>query len=43
MKTQVHFLEPIYYEEYKDMNTKQIADMVKNKIQDKLDCLSKEN
>lgn len=32
VKTQVHFLEPIYYDEYKDMTTKQIADMVQSKI-----------
>lgn len=34
--TQVHFLEPIYYEEYKDMRTPQIADMVKERIQKKI-------
>lgn len=36
VKTQVHFLKPIFYDEYKDMNTKQIADMVKSKIADKI-------
>lgn len=35
--TQVHFLEPIYYEEYKGMRTHQIAAMVKERIQKKLD------
>ena len=35
--TQVHFLEPIYYEEYKNMKTVQIAEMVKERIQQKLD------
>lgn len=30
---QVHFLEPLYYEEYKDMKTKEIADQVRDKIQ----------
>lgn len=35
--TQVHFLDPIYYEEYKDMKTQQIASMVKARIQQKID------
>ncbi len=30
--TQVHFLEPIYYEDYKEMNSTEIAAMVKGKI-----------
>lgn len=30
---QVHFLEPMYYEEYKDMKTNEIAEFVKSKIQ----------
>ena len=33
---QVHFLEPIYYEEYKEMKTTEIAEIVKNKIQEKI-------
>lgn len=37
--TQVHFLEPIEYEEYKNMNTNQIAQLVHSKIQDKLNIL----
>ena len=37
VKTQVHFLEPISYEEYKDMKTVEIARMEKKRIQDKLD------
>ena len=36
IKTQVHFLEPINYDEYKDMKTSQIAEMVKRKIEEKL-------
>lgn len=36
VKTQVHFLQPLYYEEYKDMKTIQIAGIVKQRIQDKL-------
>lgn len=42
VKTQVHFLKPICYEEYKDMNTRQIADMVKAKIEEKIEEISKE-
>lgn len=34
--TQVHFLEPIYYEEYKEMKTIEIAEMVKQRIEQKL-------
>ncbi len=41
VKTQVHFLKPICYEEYKDMNTRQIADMVRTKIENKLKELEK--
>lgn len=36
VKTQVHFLEPICYEAYQDMNTTQIGAMVKDRIRDKL-------
>ena len=36
VKTQVHFLEPIWYEEYKNMNTAQIGETVKKPIQSKL-------
>lgn len=41
VKTQVHFLKPLYYDEYKDMNTYEIAETVKTRIRDKLaelDC-----
>ena len=34
--TEVHYLEPICYDEYKDMNTQQIAEMVKSKIANKI-------
>lgn len=40
--TQVHFLEPIYYEEYKGMKTQQIAAVVKERIQKKIDEITKE-
>ena len=33
VKTQVHFLKPIYYEEYASMTTSEIAAMVKNRIE----------
>ena len=40
IKTQVHYLKPIFFEEYKDMNTQQIAKLVKDKIQEKIDELN---
>ena len=33
---QVHFLPPIYYDEFKDMKTVQIAALVQERIQQKL-------
>lgn len=33
VKVQVHFLKPLYYEDYKDMNTKEIAALVRERIQ----------
>lgn len=30
--TQVHFLPPIYYEEYKEMTSKEISDLTRNRI-----------
>ena len=41
VKTQVHFLKPIQFEEYKDLKTHEIADLVKSKIQEKIDELDK--
>ena len=35
--TQVHYLPPIYYEEYKDMKTQELAALVKERIQEKID------
>lgn len=32
--TQVHFLEPLYYEDYKGMSTKEVSEIVKNLIVD---------
>ena len=37
VRSQVHFLEPIPYEDYKDLKTHEIADLVKSRIQEKLD------
>lgn len=33
---QIHYLEPILYEEYKDMNTKELAALVRDRIQEKV-------
>ena len=30
--TQVHFLEPLYYEDYKELYSKEVAELVRNKI-----------
>ena len=40
VKTQVHFLEPIPYEEFQSMKTQEIAELVKGRIQEKLDELA---
>ena len=37
--TQVHFLEPIFFDEYKNMNTQQIAETVKTRIANKIETL----
>lgn len=36
IKTSVYYLEPITFDEYKDMNTQQIAKLVKEKIANKI-------
>ena len=36
IKTQVHYLKPILFEEYKNLNTHEIAELVKNKIANKI-------
>lgn len=41
VNTQVHFLKPICYEEYKGMKTQQIAALVKERIQEKIDEVTK--
>lgn len=35
--TQVHYLEPIFYEEYKGLKTKELAALVREKIQEKIE------
>lgn len=35
--TQVHYLEPLYYEDYKELKTVEVAAMVKKKIEDKIE------
>lgn len=37
--TQVHYLEPIYYEEYHTMKSNEIALLVQNRIQKKIDAV----
>lgn len=37
VSVQIHYLEPIYYEEYKDMKTLEIASLVKSRIVDKIE------
>ena len=37
---EVHILKPIEYEEYKDLNVKEIASLVKKRIQEKIDELN---
>lgn len=36
VKTQVHYLEPIYYEEYKGMTTNELSDIVYERIRNKI-------
>ncbi len=36
VETQVHFLPPLYYEEYKNMPTQKIASLVQSRIQQKI-------
>lgn len=37
--TQIHILDPIYYEEYKDLKKTEIAELIKSKIQERLDLI----
>lgn len=41
LSVQIHYLEPILYEEYKDMNTKELAALVRDRIDRKVkSCLT---
>lgn len=42
VKVQIHFLEPILYDEYGNLNKKELADLVKSRIQAKLDTIEAE-
>ena len=33
----IHYLKPIYYEEYKDLNKVELASLIKERIQEKID------
>ena len=35
--TEIHFLEPIYYEEYGELKKNELAELVKSRIQEKMD------
>lgn len=39
VRTQVHFLPPIQYEEYRDMRSCEIADLVRSQIMEKIDSV----
>ena len=41
VSVQMHYLKPITYEEYKDMKTNELADLVKSRIQETLDACAK--
>ena len=41
IKTQVYYLEPIFFDEYKDLNTHEIAELVKNRIDTKIKSIKK--
>lgn len=38
IKTYVHYLQPLYYEDYKDLKTMEIAEIVKQRIQEDIDA-----
>ena len=40
---EVHFLKPLYYEEYKEMKTKELAACVKARIDEKMSYVGKIN
>lgn len=38
--TQVYFMDPIYYDEYKEMSTREISNMVKERIEQQIEVLA---
>jgi 1-acyl-sn-glycerol-3-phosphate acyltransferase len=36
VSVQIHYLEPIYHQEYKDLNTKELAALVRDRIEAKV-------
>ena len=43
IKTQVHYLEPIFYDEYKELSTHEIAELVKSRIASKIEEVTGNN
>ena len=41
LTTQVYYLEPLYYDDYKDLKTIQIATLVKDKLENKINMVLK--
>lgn len=41
VEVQIHYLEPLYYEDYKEMKTTEIASLIKKKIVDKIEMETK--
>ena len=41
VSVQMHYLKPITYEEYKDMKTNELAELVKSRIQETIDACAK--
>ncbi len=39
--TQVHFLEPLYYEDYKELSSRQVSELVRSKIIETVDRICK--
>jgi 1-acyl-sn-glycerol-3-phosphate acyltransferase len=43
MKVQIHYLKPLYYEDYKDMKSTEIAELVSSTIQNKINEVVKQD
>ena len=35
--TQIHYLQPLYYEDYQELSSQQIAELVQSRIQECID------